>query len=69
MAKNHKLTTDDNNKENDLYVSKLTKIETNLKNYESLVTKLNKLSAEEQNIRDKLFTNYRHVYSDLYYVF
>lgn len=66
MVKNHQLTTNDDNKENEHYVSKLTKIETDLKNYESLVTKLNKLSAEEQKIRDKLFTHYRQVCSNLY---
>lgn len=69
MDKYHQLTPNEDNKENEHYESKLTKIETNLKNYESLVTKLNKLSAKEQNIRDKLFTHYRQVCSNLYYWF
>ncbi|KAL5239679.1 hypothetical protein ACI65C_007089 [Semiaphis heraclei] len=36
-------------------VSKFSKLETDLKTYETLVSELNKLSAEEQNIRNKLF--------------
>ncbi|XP_060878246.1 uncharacterized protein LOC132950721 isoform X1 [Metopolophium dirhodum] len=46
------LTTRDENKEN---VSKFSKLETDLKTYETLVLELNKLSAEEQNISNKLF--------------
>lgn len=69
MAENHRLTANDDNKENEHHVSKLTKIETDLKNYESLVTKLNKLSAEEEKIRSKLFTHYRQVCFNLYYLF
>lgn len=44
-----------NDKENNQNSSKLTKLENNVKNYEALVTELNKLSAEEQIVRDKLF--------------
>jgi len=36
---------------------KLPKLETNWENYETLVKKLNKLSADEQNIRNKLITH------------
>lgn len=52
MEKLQQLTTSDENEEN---VSKFSKLETDLKTYESLVLELNKLSAEEQNIRNKLF--------------
>ncbi|XP_025422490.1 centrosomal protein of 295 kDa-like [Sipha flava] len=51
------LATHDDNKENEQDKCKLTKLETDVKNYEILVTELNKLSAEEQNIRNKIFTN------------
>lgn len=49
--------TCDDNKENEPIVSKFTNLETDIKSYETLVTELNKLSAEEQNIRNKLFTH------------
>lgn len=48
-----KMYNDD--KENNQNSSKLTKLENNVKNYETLVTELNKLTAEEQIVRDKLF--------------
>ncbi|XP_016658490.1 uncharacterized protein LOC100569803 isoform X2 [Acyrthosiphon pisum] len=51
------LTTHDENKENEENVSKFSKLETDLKTYETLVSELNKLSAEEQNISNKLFPN------------
>jgi len=54
MEKLQQSTTYDENKEN---VSKLSKLETDMKTYETLVVELNKLSAEEQNIRNKLFPN------------
>jgi len=49
------LTTHDENKENEENVSTFSKLETDLKTYETLVLELNKLSAEEQNISNKLF--------------
>lgn len=55
-SKFHQNMTCDDNKENEPIVSKFTKLETDIKSYETLVTELNKLSAEEQNIRNKLFT-------------
>lgn len=48
-----KMYNDD--KENNQNSSKLTNLENNVKNYETLVTELNKLTAEEQIVRDKLF--------------
>lgn len=52
MEKLQQLPIHDENEEN---VSKFSKLETDLKTYETLVSELNKLSAEEQNIRNKLF--------------
>lgn len=48
---------DDENKENNQNIPKFKKLETEVKNYETLVIELNKLSAEEQNIRNKLLTS------------
>ncbi|VVC24880.1 Hypothetical protein CINCED_3A003432 [Cinara cedri] len=45
------------NKENDPNVLTLTKLETDIKNYETLVTELNNLSTKEQKIRNNLSTN------------
>lgn len=51
----HESTTCDENKENGKDISKFSKLETDLKTYKTLVLELNKLSAEELNIRNKLF--------------
>lgn len=48
--------TYDNDKENKPKISKFTKLETNVKSYETLITELKNLTAEEENIRNKLFT-------------
>lgn len=54
----HTLMTNNENKENDPNVlPKYTKLETDMTNYETLVIQLNKLSAEEQNVRNKLFAH------------
>ncbi|XP_025206992.1 kinesin-related protein 8-like [Melanaphis sacchari] len=50
-------TTYNENKENINDVSKFSKLETDMKTYETLILELKKLSAEEQNIRNKLFPN------------
>jgi len=50
----HQPTTCDIDKENEY---KFPKLETDVNNYETLVKELNKLSADEQNIRNKLFTH------------
>jgi hypothetical protein len=63
------LATHDDNKENEQDKCKLTKLETDVKNYEILVTELNKLSAEEQNIRNKIFTNNWKVCFDFEFVY
>jgi len=55
LKKLQQTTTCDENKENEKNISKFSKLETDLKTYETLVLELNKLSAEEQNIRNKLF--------------
>lgn len=57
LANLQKLAVHDDYKENVQNNCKLTKLETDVKNYETLVTELNKLSAEEQNMRNKLFTH------------
>lgn len=57
MEKLQQSTLYDENKENEENASKFSKLETDLKIYETLVLELNKLSAEEQNIRNKLFPN------------
>lgn len=57
ISKFHQTTTCDYDKENEPKVSTFTKLETDVKSYETLVSELNKLSAEEQNIRNKLFTH------------
>lgn len=49
-------------------VSKFSKLETDLKTYETLVSELNKLSAEEQNIRNKLFPDNLKVCLNLLYI-
>lgn len=51
-----KLATNNENKENYQNVPKFKKLETEMKNYETLVVELNKLSIEEQNAGKKLFT-------------
>ncbi|CAH1738843.1 unnamed protein product [Aphis gossypii] len=55
IKKLHEPTTCDENKENEKDISKFSKLETDLKTYKTLVLELNKLSAEELNIRNKLF--------------
>ncbi|XP_026804499.1 uncharacterized protein LOC113548045 [Rhopalosiphum maidis] len=55
LKKIQQTTTCDENKENEKNISKFSKLETDMKTYETLVLELNKLSAEEQNIRNKLF--------------
>ncbi|XP_015373160.1 PREDICTED: putative leucine-rich repeat-containing protein DDB_G0290503, partial [Diuraphis noxia] len=55
MEELQQLPMHDKNKENKENVSKFSKLETDLKIFETLVSELNKLSAEEQNIRNKLF--------------
>lgn len=52
-----KLATNNENKENYQNVPKFKKLETEMKNYETLVVELNKLSIEEQNAGKKLFTH------------
>lgn len=59
----NKSTSNDDNKENK---PKFKKIETNLKDYELLLAELNKLSAEEQNIKNNLLTHSRKVFLVLY---
>lgn len=59
------LTMHDENKEN---VSKFSKLETDLKTYETLVLELNKLSAEEQNISNKLFPDNLKVCLSLFFI-
>lgn len=44
--------TCDDDKENEF---KFLKLDTDMKSYETLVKELNKLSADEENIRNKLF--------------
>lgn len=58
--------SNDDDKEN---VSEFTKLETDIKNYETLVLELNKLSAEEQKIRDNLSTKNWKVYIVKYFFF
>jgi len=65
MEKLQQLTTHDENEKN---VSKFSKLETDLKTYETLVTELNKLSAEEQNISNKLFPDTLKVGLNLFFV-
>uniref|UniRef100_A0A2S2PP75 Uncharacterized protein n=1 Tax=Schizaphis graminum TaxID=13262 RepID=A0A2S2PP75_SCHGA len=55
IKKIQQTTICDENKENEKNISTFSKLETDLKTYETLVLELNKLSAEEQNIRNKLF--------------
>jgi len=68
MKKLQQLTTLDENKENEDNVSKFSKLETDLKTYETLVSELNKLSAEEQNISNKLFPDNLKVCLNLFFV-
>lgn len=59
ITKPQQSSTYDNDKENE---SKFSKFETDVKSYESLVLELKKLSAEELNIRNKLFPYNLKVY-------
>lgn len=63
MPQFNKSTSNDDNKENE---PKFKKIETNLKDYESLLIELNKLSAEEQKIKNDLFAYSKKVCLVLY---
>lgn len=63
-SKENQLAVHDDNKENEPKECKLTKLETDIKCYETLVKELNKLSAEEQSINNKLFTHNWNVCSD-----
>jgi len=66
----HESTTCDENKENEKDISKFSKLETDLKTYKTLVLELNKLSAEELNIRNKLFpSNKLKVYDIICHIF
>lgn len=56
--------SNDDDKEN---VSAFTKLEADIKDYETLVLELNKLSAEEQQIRDNLSTENWKVYLVIYF--
>jgi len=66
MEKLRQLPMHDENKENE-NGSKFSKLETDLKAYETLVLELNKLSAEEQNIRNKLFPDNLKVCLNLFF--
>lgn len=68
MEKLQPLTTYDENKENENNISKFSKLETDLKTYETLVSELNKLSAEEQNISNKLFPYNLKVCLNLFFI-
>lgn len=68
MEKLQQLTTYDENKENEKNISKFSKLETDLKTYETLVLELNKLSAEEQNISNKLFPDNLKVCLNLFLI-
>lgn len=52
--KSHKSTMNVSNKENE---PKFKQLENDARNYASLVSELDKLSAEEQNIKNNLFTH------------
>lgn len=67
IKKLHESTTCDENKENEKDISKFSKLETDLKTYETLVLELNKLSAEELNIRNKLFPSNKLKVCDIFY--
>jgi len=68
MEKLQQLTKHDEKKDNEENESKFSKLETDLKTYELLVLELNKLSAEEQNIRNKLFPDNLKVCLNLFYI-
>jgi len=67
IKKLHKPTTCDENKENEKDISTFSKLETDLKTYKTLVLELNKLSAEELNIRNKLFPSNKLKVCDILY--